>query len=174
MSTTRPLFDIGADLLALAALLTETGGDVTDADAEAAITAWFADLGRERDTKIDHYCALIREYEHRKAGRLEEAHRLAALASVDDHTAQRLRARLFQFFQLQGLARLTTERFELGIVRNGGLTPLEHLTPATELPPRFQKVFVDYDNAAIRQALDAGEILPWVSLGTRGERLSIR
>ena len=172
--TTRPLFTIAADLLALAALLTETGGDITEADAEAAITAWFAELGSERDTKIDHYCALIREFESRKAGRLEEARRLTALASVDDHTAQRLRARLYAFFKQQGLTRLTTDRFEVGIVRNGGVAPLEHLAPAAELPPRFQQVVVDYNNVAIREALAAGEALPWAKLRSSGERLSIR
>jgi hypothetical protein len=170
----RPLFAISADLLALADLLTEVGGDVTEAEAESAITVWFAFLGTERNTKIDHYCALIQELEARRDSRTTEARRLIALASVDGHTVQRLRVRLFAFFQAQGLTRLTTDRFQLGIVQNGGLQALEHFALPVAVPADFQKVTIDYDNVAIRQALDAGELLTFARYLPRGERLSIR
>jgi hypothetical protein len=170
----RPLFTISADLLALAALLTETGGDVTDADAEAAITAWFAELGAERDAKIDDYCALIRELEARHEARTHEAQRLLALAKTDHGTAQRLRTRLFAFCKAQAITRLTTARFQLGIVRNGGMIPLGYSALPVIIPPDFQKVTIDYDTVAIRKALDAGESLTFAYYLPRGERLSIR
>lgn len=172
--TTRSLFKITDDLLALAALLTETDGDITDADAEAAITAWFAELGSERDTKIDHYCALIRELEARHDARTQEARRLLALAKTDAATAQRLRTRLFAFFKLHDITRLTTQRFQLGIVHNGGVLPLAYLALPVTIPPDFQHVTIDYDNTAIRKALDGGETLTFAYYLPRGERLSIR
>jgi hypothetical protein len=90
--TPRTLFTISADLLALADLLAETGGDITEADADAAITAWFAELGTDRDTKIDHYCALIRELEARQEIRTQEARRLMARAQTDEKTARAMSA----------------------------------------------------------------------------------
>jgi hypothetical protein len=172
--TTRSLFTIADDLLALAALLTETDGDLTDPTAEAAVDAWFAELDSERDAKIDDYCAMIRELEGRAQLRTQEARRLMAHAQVDERTVDRLRARLYAFCKEQGLTRLVTRRFHLGIVSNGGLCPLGHTQPPEAIPPAFQKVSVDYDNVAIRKALDAGEALTFALYLPRGERLSIR
>jgi hypothetical protein len=170
----RPLFTISDDLLTLATLLADVGGDITDTDAEAAITAWFAELGAERDTKIDNYCTLIRELEARHAARTQEAKRLLVLAKTDDATAQRLRARLFAFFKSHDITRLTTPRFQLGIVHNGGLLPLGYTGLPVTIPADFQQVTIDYDNTAIRKALDGGETLTFAYYLPRGERLSIR
>jgi hypothetical protein len=170
----RPLFTISSDLQALAALLTDVGGDITDADADAAITAWFAELTTDRDTKIDNYCCLIRELEARHEARIQEAKRLLALAKTDDATRQRLRARLFAFFKAQNMTRLTTRRFQLGIVHNGGVLPLGYTGLPVTIPADFQQVTIDYDNTAIRKALDGGETLTFAYYLPRGERLSIR
>jgi hypothetical protein len=170
----RPLFTIADDLRALADLLTETGGDVTDTDADAAITAWFDELGTERDTKLDHYAALITELEARARMRTEEAKRLLAHATTDTSAAQRLRERLHLFFTTQGLTKVTTARYTLSLMRNGGRPALQYAGPPETLPPRFQRLTVDYNAAAIRDALDQGEALTCAWYAPRGDRLSIR
>lgn len=168
--TTRSLFDISTDLYALYEQLTAVDGDMTDTPLEA----WFDALGTERDTKIDHYCALITELEARSDARTQEARRLLALARADAGTAQRLRRRLFEFFKQHAITRLTTPRFQLGVVHNGGLLPLGYSALPVTIPADFQQVSIDYDTAAIRKALDAGEALTFAYYLPRGERLSIR
>ena len=169
----RTLLDISDDMLALADLLEEVGGEITEEKAEEAISLWFRELGKERDKKLDGYAALITELERREDVRKLEAKRLTARAKVDGNAAQRLRGRLYEFFKAQGISQLVTDRFNLGIVNNGGVCPLEYLLPAEKVPSEFQKVTIGYDNDAIRKALDAGEDLGFARYGERGDRLSI-
>jgi len=170
----RPLFAIAADLLALADLLTESGGDVTDLDAEAAITAWFAELGTERDRKLDDYAALILELEARARARLLEAQRLTRLADTDYATAQRLRRRLLDFFTTQGVTRLQTARYALGVHTNGGQRPLVVETAPEALDAGYQQTTITANTKALREALDGGAMIPGVHYGARGQHLSIR
>lgn len=79
----RTLFDITDDLLALEELLSEVGGDVTDEQAEEAITEWFEELGEDRNSKLDGYVTLIAEFDARAEMRRREAARLQQRASVD-------------------------------------------------------------------------------------------
>ena len=172
--TTRTLFTISADLLALADLLTETDGDVTDPEALAAITLWFTELDADLGPRLDAYVWLIAELEGRAAVRKQEAGRLAARARIDTHAATRLKDCLYDFLTTQGHTKLTTPYHQLAIVRNGGLLPLRLEALPTVLPARFQKISVLYDTEALREALDAGEVIVGVEYGPRGDHLSIR
>ena len=117
---------------------------------------------------------MIQELEARHTARTTEAQRLMALAKTDQRTAERLRTRLFQFCKVHDIPRLTTARFQLGIVHNGGLLSLGYAGLPVTIPQDFQKVTIDYDNIAIRKALDAGESLTFAYYVPRSERLSIR
>jgi len=120
----RTLFEISDDLLALADLLDEVGGEVTEDDAGRALEAWFDSLGSERDKKLDGYCALIQQYEAIAEAREIEAKRIMALAGTDANTAKRLKARLKNFFEIQKIGKLETPRFKVGVQKNGGKSPL--------------------------------------------------
>ena len=52
------------------------------------------DLSVECDTKVDGYCAFIRELELRAAARKEKASRLTARAKVSENLVTNLKARL--------------------------------------------------------------------------------
>lgn len=170
------LFEIRDDLNALADLLAEVGGDVTEADAEAAIDAWLAETEGATKAKLDSYAALIREVETRAAGRKAEAERLAALAKADSGTVDRLKARLLWFMQDQQLDKVETERFRLTVCANGGKPPVRLLVPPETLPAEYrrEKVIVSADTDTIREALEKGADLPFASLGERGVHLRIR
>lgn len=172
MSTT--LYAIGEDLEALRALLEETGGDVTDADAEAAIDAWLAEGETAMREKLDAYGSLIREFETRAAGRKAEADRLASLATVDTNAAKRMKDRLRWFFEAQGVEKLETERFRFTLANNGGKVPVSVLLPPEALPEWCQRVSVAADVDAIRAKLEAGEALDFAALGERGRHLRIK
>lgn len=64
-------------------------------------------------------------------------------------------------------------------VRNGGKAPvvfnedIEFLDP-NGLPERFRKVSIEVDVAAVREALEAGEVLDFAHIGERGSHMVIK
>jgi hypothetical protein len=172
------LFQIGDSLTALDNLLAECGGEITDAEAEAAIDEWLAETNTMLETKVDGYAALIREYESRSEAREVEARRLMALAGSDGNNAKRLKARLKSFFEAHGIAKLETPRFRVSIQANGGFLPL--IVPpawerdAAEAPEAFQKRVIELDKKAIREAIRNDEETYGAALGEPGTHLRIK
>lgn len=169
---TRTLLDISDDLVALGDLLTEAGGDIDAGDG--ALQAWFEQLGEERDEKLDNYCALIREMELRASVRMAELERLQLRVAVDQNAAKRLKDRLKLFLDIQGISKLETRRYKVGVQANGGKLPLEVTVAAEQLPERFQRVSVTVNSDAIRAAIEAGEAVQGCSIGERGTHVRIR
>lgn len=168
------LYEIGSDLHALEALLTEIGGDITEEAAERAIDAWLAEAHANLKAKADNYCGLIQELSARAKARKEESDRLATRARVDENAAKRLKDRLQFFLEAHDIPKLETARFKLSVQANGGVAPLILDVPADQVPEDFCKVRVEPDNKTIREALDAGKALPFAHLGQRGTSLRIR
>lgn len=173
----RTLFEISDDLFALAQILDEEEGEVRP-ETEDALDAFFSELGDERDRKIDNYCALIRHFEALSAVRKEEAKRLNASAQTLENRAARLKSRLFVFFKLHGLGKLSTDRFTVGTQKAGGKLPLllnpTYASMPEALPDEFKKVVVAPDNDAIRKAVEEGRAGDVAEFGERTEFLSIR
>jgi hypothetical protein len=174
----RTLFAISDDLNALADLLSEADGDITDEQLEAAVDKWFAELGAERDSKIDGYCALVKHFEATAAARKAEAARVDALATTDLNNAKRLKTRLHQFFMAHEIQKIETLRFKVARQNNGGALPividpllLEH---PEEIPEGYRRVIFSPDMIAIADALKRGESFDWAVFGERGEHLRIR
>lgn len=170
----RTLGDIGADLEALDALLEELEGDVTG--AEDTVTVWFAELGADRDEKLDRYARYIADLEAGAAAKKAEENRLHARRQTEERRAKWLKGRLFEFLSRTPGRRIDTGIHKFGIVRNGGRPGLDLLVPPEELPAAYRReqTTVSPDQDAIRAALDAGEELPFVRLRDVGERLTIR
>jgi hypothetical protein len=177
MSTAnRSLFAISDDLLALDNILDDLGGDVSDEQVESIIAEWFENLGEERDRKLDNYAAFIRELEARAEARKVEAHRLAALVTIDTNRILALKRRLKWFFEYHNLPPIQTARFRLSLAGNGGKLPLlldPDLT-ADSLPEEFRKVSVTPDPDKIRAALESGAQLDFARLGERGKSIRIK
>ena len=170
---TRSLFSISNDLEKLNELLDECGDD---AQQQELINNWLEQLGEERDRKLDNYAALISELTCRAAARKAEAQRLMELASADENRVKLLKERLKWFFEIHGFKTVETVRYRLSLSKNGGKAPLildEELSP-TDLPERFQKVSINANTAAIREALERGEKLEFAQLGDRGTSLRIK
>ena len=133
-------------------------------------------MGDERDRKLDNYAALISEITARAELRKSEARRLMELAQVDENRAKLLKDRLKAFFEVHSLKTVETARYKLSLAKNGGKQPLilDDSIPVTQLPEQFQRVSVDPDTAAIRSALERGELLEFAQLGERGTSLRIK
>lgn len=172
------LFQIADEISALHDLLTELGGELPDAEAEAAIDQWLAETDAALETKVDGYCGLIREFEARSEAREIEAKRLMALAGADGNQAKRLKARLKDFFESHGIAKMETPRFRVSVQVNGGAVPLI-VPPAweqdpAEAPEAFQRRVIQLDRDAIREAIRNDEETHGASLGERGSHLRIK
>lgn len=127
-------------------------------------------------TKLDSYAALIAELEARAEFRKAEAKRLAERAAVNANLAKRLKERLLWYLHSQGLKKVETHRYNISTAAVGGKLPLivdEEYSP-TQLPERFQKVSVEADTKAIREALEAGEELPYARFGIRQQVVRIK
>lgn len=174
------LYEIRDDLEALAALLADVGGDVTDADAEAAVDAWLRETDEAMREKLDRYAALIREFEERGKSRQAEADRLATLARADSNAAKRLKDRLLWFMADQGMDKVETPRFRVSIAGNGGKVPVVFATDysaehaARDGMTDFVRTSYAWDTDAIRQELENGVALPFAAMGERGRHLRVR
>jgi hypothetical protein len=157
------LFQIGEEIRALAELLMETGGEITDPEAEAAIDEWLAETQVALERKADQVVWLIREFEGRADAREEAAKALMALAEVDRNGARRLRDRLKLFFEIHGLKRLETEHFKLAIAQNGGkvslIVPAEWEQEPASAPEAFHRIKVELDRQEIEAALSGARKL---------------
>ena len=176
LALARTLYDIGDDLETIEALLLEVGGDVTNEQAEAAIDEWLQESQGELKWKVDRYVGLIRELQARADARNEEAERLHDRSTVDRNAADRLKARLKEFFERHDIKKLETDHFNVSVAKNGGKTPIqwmEWLDPHT-LPDEFQLRVIDVDKEAVRAALEAGQNLFFAQLGQRGTNLRIK
>jgi hypothetical protein len=168
----RTLFDISTDLEKLSELL----DDCSDTEQQEAISNWLESIGSERDKKLDGYAALIGEIEARAEARVAEAKRLTELAASDKAKVRLLKERLKWFFALHNLKKVETARYKLSLAANGGKAPLviSDEILATNLPEQYQRVTVEPNTTAIREALEAGEELEFARLGERGTSLRIR
>ena len=90
-----------------------------------------------------------------------EARRMQDLAASDENRARLLKARLKTFFETHDTKTIETPRYKLSLARNGGRAPLildENLAVAS-YPEQFQRVSIDADTTAIREAIEKGESL---------------
>lgn len=173
---THTLWSIGEDLDAIASLLDEQGGDVSDTTIDTIIDAWLDEARHDLRQKLDGYAALIQERRARATARQDEASRLSRLADMDAQAASRLKARVLLFLQVQQIQRIETARYRLSVSGNGGLLPLILAPEITgeSLPESYVRTERRPDLERLRAALEKGYTIPGVTFGTRGMHLRIR
>ena len=170
----QTLIEISRDLIELENELEELIHDPQQTDE--AIAKYLGSLGdtiAERDRKLDNYSALIKELEARAEARKVEAKRLSDRASIDLNKVKSLKSNLKKFFEAHKFKTIETNRYRLTLAMNGGKAPLilDNVTPG-ELPDKF--TYKEVDQVAVRQALEAGEVLKFARLGDRGQSLRIK
>lgn len=193
----RTLWEIGSDLESLEALLMEVGGDVTDEEAEQAIDAWLAETRETEAQKLDRYGALIRTFEARAEIQEKEAARLMERAQVNRNAVKRLKDRLLMHLERTGRTKADGHLYSFTVSKNGGKLPLEtDPVDPMDVEPRFRRASlvlmapteetlealreqckrldVTLDTEAVRDALDAGEPVPFARYGERGKHLRIK
>jgi len=167
----KTLLGITEDMEALDALLMDANGDLSDPTVEAAIAKWESELEGDLKAKLDNYALLISELDRRSEARKTESKRLADRAKVDANSADALRDRLLHVFKTKGLKPVETERFKIGVAKNGGKAPL---VIDGDVPAAFMKMILEPDKELIRRSLEDGKEFAWAHIGERGDRISIR
>ena len=161
---TRKLFDISEDLLTLSDLLEEQKGDVTE--TEAAFDAWFAELGSERDEKLDGYAWLISSLESDAEALKSEIDRLRARKSAFENKAKSLKSRLEAFLKIQGIEKIQTTRHTFALQKPGGkprfILSDEFDGHPEELPEHLRRVKFEPDLVAIRAEVEADPENCWI------------
>ena len=152
---------------------TDDAGEMTG-EIDTTIDDLLKELEGSIEAKIENYCWLIREIEGRAAIRLLESKRIKALATTNENLVKSLKERLKFFFESQAILKLECKTFKVSIANNGGVQPLQVDLPADQLPPQFQKVTIEADNASIRKALEMGTEIEGVKLLQRGTSLRIK
>ena len=179
----RNIFDIDAELDQIAeAFDTLEEGGVED-DVKAAVLAYFGGLLDERDQKLDRYAGLIAAKAAaasiRKAeadAYQAEADRLKGLAKADDNAAKSAKRYLQILFESKGWTKIETKFHKFWVQANGGKPPVR-LAPGLDpnaVDARFQKVTVEIDEGAVREALLAGEVLEFAELAPVGSHLRVK
>ena len=155
----RTLFDISEDLLALADLLDEQDGDITE--TEAQFDAWFGELGEERDAKLDAYAYLVKETEAEADRLKDEIDRLRSRKTAAENKAKRLKERLELFLKVQDIDKIKTDRFTFALQKPGGKPKVELSEYFTnhpeELPEALRRVKFEANLEAIRELIETGE-----------------
>lgn len=193
----KTLWEIGDDLRALDDLLYEVGGDVSEAEAEAAIDEWLTETRRAEADKVDAYAALIKTFEARAKAKKAEARHLQDRARIEENAAKNMKERMKLYLEAKGERKVDGNLHGFTVAGTGGRAPVDiDDVDARELPTPYrrarmvllhptdetldaledqcQRLDVEPDKDAIREALEAGEDLPFARLGERGTHLRVR
>ena len=124
----------------------------------------------DMDIKADGYAKIIKSMDGDAAQIDAEIKRLQERKTAVKNRQAALKQRLFDTMKATGRTNFKTALFSFDIQKNGGAKPVELQgeVPAAWLKPGAP------DTAKIREYLEAGNSLPFATLGERGENLRIR
>lgn len=90
--------------------------------------------------------------------RKAELERLSKLIESDQKTIDFLKSRLKAYLEATDQKKVRTKRFNISVKTTGGKQGLRlNLSNPKDLPERFQRVIVEPDNTALREALEASD-----------------
>lgn len=157
------LLDLNQQLTELNDLLENLEGVEIPADLAGEVESLLNQQEKTQQAyleKIDRYLGLIQSLKYWVQVRKSERDRINKIIARDERTIQFLQTKLKTHLESQGVEKLRTNRFNLSVCRNGGKTPIGlAVRSPEELPEKFQRVRVEADMTAIREALEAGEDL---------------
>lgn len=128
----------------------------------------------EYDDKIEAYCKVVKNLESDMKAFADEIKRLQAKKKCIENNIERIKKTIFDSLKLMEKTTAGGKILKASIQKNGGKAPLVFDVKEDDVPIEFQKVSVEPNNEAIRDALDSGIELSFVHYGERGESLRIK
>lgn len=133
-----------------------------------------AKINDDIEVKADGYAKIIRNIESDVLAIDTELKRLQNLKTSKVNAVNRLKGNLMESMKETGKTKFKTSLFSFGVVKNGGVAPLELIVKPEELPRELQKVTIEADNKALREYINETGDFSYAVLKDRGERLSIK
>lgn len=162
------LYDITGRMMELLAI-------ADDEDIEPEVLAdTLESIEGEYDDKIESYCKAIKNLEADAKAYDEESKRLKTKKEKAEANVKRMKAVVMESLKLMNRKSAGGKILKASIQANGGVLPLEVTVNAKDLPFEYQKVTIEPDNGAIREALDKGVELDFAKYGERGESVRIK
>lgn len=161
------MYHLNEALLGAMQTLTDNGGELTpELEQILALDA------EHFDAKAESYCHVIADLKGKIAGAELELKRITDLKAAYTAQADDLKTRLRDAVALRG-GKAQAGTFALRVQATGGKTPVQldgSLNPES-LPADLRVVKYSPNVDAIRAKLEAGESLPFATLGERGTHL---
>lgn len=150
--------------------------DVADTEAVTTLTEALLTNRDHLEYKAEAYAKIYSMLDAEAKTLDEEAKKFADRAKIKKNEADRLKRSMHLALTALETDELKAGLFKWTIQKNGGVQPLHVDEDATvdRLPERFVKIVKQIDNAAIRQALELGEELPFARLNERGKSLRLK
>lgn len=160
------LYKLTTEFMALLAL-----GDSDDPEEQKAFMDTLEGLVGEIEVKTDSYAVVIAELKAQQEKVKTEVKRLTAIEKAIGNNIDRMKGRIKETMEAMGKTEIKTDLHTFKIQNNGGVQPLRI---TGEVPDNFKRVVLENDNDKIRDALKAGEDLPFAHLEERGTHLMIK
>lgn len=174
----KTLFEIGSDMERIDALLDECEGDLSKAESiMPEVHSYLAQLDEDQAEKLEGYCLYLRKLETEEAAAKEEAERWQAKAKARLSRAEYLKANLKAHLERTGQKEVRTATGRVIALQASGGQPALQIDEDWRRTPAaapYEVTRVEPNKAAIREALESGEELPFARLLPRTQRLVIR
>lgn len=129
-------------------------------------------LQGELDDKVEQWCHAIKNQEGERDAIKAEADRLSTKAASLTKQVERMKNTL-RIYMTEANRKKAGNTIKASIQKNGGKLPIVLTVDPKDLPFDFQKVKIEPNNEAIRDALEHGQEVPGAELGERGEHIKI-
>ena len=129
-------------------------------------------LQGELDDKVEQWCHAIKNQEGERDAIKAEADRLSAKAASLTKQVDRMKNTL-RIYMTEANRKKAGNTIKASITKNGGKLPIVLTVDPKDLPFDFQRVKIEANSDAIRDALEHGQEVPGAELGERGEHIKI-
>lgn len=149
----KNLFNINADLFQLQQQINENYGEITPELEEQLIIS-----EHERETKCEGHVYIIRELKSKSQFIKDEAKRLLDIAKSYDKSIERLEDNLLS--SIVHLGPIKTNFVSISTRRNKSV----EIADDAELPLQYQRVKIEANKTAIKEALESGIDVPGATI----------
>ena len=162
------LYELTNDLIAFQEMCNDPDADLND----EAIKDTLEGLEGSFDDKVECWVKVIKNLSGELTAVKEEADRLTKRTRTIKNNIDRMKRALITSMELTG-RKTAGNVLKATVAQNGGVKPIV-IDENAEIPFEFQKVTVEPNNEAIRDALDHGKELPFAHFGERGVHINIK
>jgi hypothetical protein len=149
----KNLFNINEDIFRLHQQIEENGGELT-AELEEQLTI----TENDRESKCEGYVSVIRQLKSKSQLIKDEAKRLLDAARVYDKSVERLEDNLLS--SVVQLGNIKTNFVSISTRRNKSV----EISDDAELPLQYQRVKIEANKTAIKEALESGIDVPGATI----------